>query len=159
MSTFPSPSSSDFHGWSSVHRRLRNFFILGYALNIILWFVPAVTMRVGTLLGFGGEEKTLSMFSMVRLISQQHNLGLTIFLVGVFAGNIVFIALALAHPRRWVFITASSVAAFFILLNLFSGSNEQIHYLLVPRVLGWCATLLTLTGFVIKPPVGVRAQL
>lgn len=134
--------------------RLRALFLLGYALNILLWFVPMARMKVGGFLAFGAEEKTFSMLSMVRLLSQQGALGMTLFLVAVFASNIVFIVLALALPRRWVFLTASSVAAFFILLNLFSGSNEQTTYFLVPKVLGWIASLLTLLGFAIKPPGG-----
>lgn len=156
METVASPSSSGFEGRIVSYRRLRNLFLLGYALNIVLWFVPAITMRVGTFLGVGGEDKTFSMFSLVRLISQQGKLGLTIFFVSVFASNIVFIVLALALPRRWVFLTASSVAAFLILLGLFSGSSEQAQYFLIPRLLGWAASLLTLIGFFIRPPMAAR---
>ncbi len=136
----------------STFRTLRALFLAGYVLNIILWFVPSFKASIGGFMGMGGEERVLSMFSMVQLASQQGNMGLTIFMVLIFASNIVFIALALALPRRWVFITASSVAAFFILLNLFSGSNEQVTYFLVPRVLGWAASLLTLVGFLMRPP-------
>ena len=142
----------------STFRTLRALFLAGYVLNIILWFVPATF--VGFFAGCGSSGGFLvSMFSIVRLLSQQGNLGATIFFVLIFVSNIVFIALALALPRRWVFLTASSVAAFFILqggliglLRLFSASDEQMTYFLVFRVLQWVASLLTLLGFFMKPP-------
>ena len=125
----------------STFRTLRALFLAGYVLNIILWFVPAVKTTAGL----------LSMFSIVRLLSQQGDLG-AYYYVLIFASNIVFIALALALPRRLVFFTASSVAAFFILLDLFSASDYQMTYFLAPRVLQWVASLLTLLGFFMKPP-------
>lgn len=134
----------------SMFRTLMTLFLSGYVLQIILWFVPTVEMSFG---GFMGEEGALSMFSFVRLRSQQGNVGFTFFAALLFASNIVVIALALALPHRWVFISASSVSAFGILLSLFSGSNDQMTYLLVPLVLAWVAKLLTLLGFFIKPSV------
>ena len=149
MSTVPSTSSSGTPSASNLYHLLRNLFLLGYVLNIVLWFIP--TMRVG-------EQPALSAFSLVRLVSQLGNWGATILLVLVFASNVAFVVLALAYPRRWVFIVASSVASFLILLNLFSASNPEMHNLIIPRVLQWCAEFLTLTGFFIKPPTDLRSQ-
>ncbi len=134
------------------YETLRRFFLLGYAMNIVLWFVPAVKARVGGFFGFGGKEELLSMFSFARMVSQGSP-GLAMFLVLVFASNIVFIVLALKYPKRWIFLAGSSLAAFFLLLDVFSSnSNDQVRYLLLPRLLDWAATALTLTGFLIKPP-------
>ena len=132
---------------ASNYRTLRTLFIIGYAINIALWFVPEYRVN----------KSVLTLFSLVRSISQVSP-GWTMFYVLVFASNIVFIILALASPRRWIFLTASSVAAFFLLYGLFSGSNEQIEYLLIPRILGYIAALITLTGFLIRPPATETKQ-
>ena len=147
----------------SKFRTLRALFITGYVLNIILWFVPSVRYfgpgLEGTESRFEGFLGSLSLGMSVVVFDQ----------VLIFASNFVFIALALALPRRWVFITASSVAALFIVVNLISlmgcpfsvlgtrysvlgGSHCTMTYILVPRVLQGVASLLTLLGFFIKPP-------
>jgi hypothetical protein len=58
----------------STFRTLRALFLAGYVMDLILWFVPRWKMNVGGLMSMGGEERTFSMFSMVRLLSQQGNL-------------------------------------------------------------------------------------
>ncbi|HEY7214235.1 MAG TPA: hypothetical protein VIC28_06365, partial [Thermoanaerobaculia bacterium] len=131
---------------------LRRLFVLGYSMNIVLWFVPAFRMKVGGDLGFGAEDKVFSMLSMVRLISQTSP-GWTLFFVVTFASNIVFLVLAFAYPKRWLFIIGASIAAPFMLWGFFSGENPDIHQFLVPRLLGYVATALTLIGFFIRPPV------
>ena len=146
-------------------RTLRALFITGYVLNIILWFVPSERFSF---------EITLSRFDYVRT-SLQSDYGLVGYLyllfdqlliveVLIFASNFVFLALALALPRRWVFITASSVAVWILLFATFDAyfvaySGMYVDYILVPRVLLGVASLLTLLGFFIKPPAPRNSSL
>ena len=100
-----------------------------------------------------GDRGTFSRFDLwFGTFSLPGDLDLLLIFALVFASNFVFIALALALPRRWVFITASSVSVFLISFSFFSIHTAHSMYILVPRVLQGVASLLTLLGFFIKPP-------
>lgn len=133
---------------------LRRLFILGYAMNIALWFIPSVVIR-GNAAGFfapAQPDRTLSMFSLVRLTSQE-NPFLTLFFVLVFASNIAFIVLAIKMQKRWVFLTGAILSAIFLLWGLFSSAAapENVYYIPLIRYLGYIASALILVGFVIGP--------
>ena len=99
---------------------LRRLFVLGYTMNIVLWFVPAFRIEIGP---WGGAED-FSILSMARLYSQT-GLGWILFFVVTFASNVVFLVLAFSHPRRWTFITASSIVAPYILWRSFSARIQR----------------------------------
>lgn len=141
---------------SPVYGFLRTLFILGLLTNLALTFVPSMQMRAGGFLGFGGEEKLLSSYNMIQMLFNQGQVGLGIFLVGLFAVNIALAVLALTNPKRWVFVTAACITAFSLLLNLFSGSNESVKILSTPKTIGYIASALMLLGFFIKPPIQNR---
>lgn len=138
---------------------LRRLFILGYSMNIVLWFIPSVVIRgnVGGFLWPAQPDRLLSMFSLVRLISQENPL-LTLFFVLVFASNIAFIVLAIKVPKRWVFLTAAILSSLFLLLGLFSATPEDIYYIPFTRNLGYIAAALTLVGFVITPVAAATGE-
>lgn len=149
------PSSS-----SSKYRSYRRVFIGGFALSILLWFVPSVTMKVGGFLGVGGEEKTLSVLDVVRMLFRAGHLGFAFFLVLLFCISAAFLVLAIKYPRRWVFVAGSSYAVFGIILDVFSGSGTDVHYIYLPKAMGYLATAMTLVGFWCKPPAIVsRSEL
>jgi hypothetical protein len=132
---------------------LRRLFVLGYAMNIVLWFVPTYQGRLGGFVsGSSAEDSVYSTFLLVRILSQTSP-GWTLFFVVSFALNIVFIVLAFSWPKRWLFLTASSVSAFFVLWGLFSSGNPNLHSFLLPLLLGYIASAMTMVGFFIKPPV------
>jgi hypothetical protein len=132
------------------YRMLRFLFVLGYVLNIILWFLPYG--RVSSELGqAGGGGKMFSTLDLVRLLSQTSP-GWTLFFVLVFTSNILFIVLALIRPKRWIFLVASSLAGIFFIWNLFSATPQGIEYLFIPRLLSYVASCLTLLGFLVNPP-------
>lgn len=135
---------------------LRRLFVLGYAMNIILWFVPTMRMKVGGILGVGAQEDVYSVLTLVQRISQTSP-GWHLFFVLTFASNILFIVLAVAYARRWIFITGASVATLFLLWGLFSTDAPGVEGFLLPRILGYVATALTLTGFVVVPSSRSRA--
>jgi len=145
--------SSDTSLMITRYTNLKRVFIFGYALKIVLWFLPAVKVSPESFISIWGDDKILSMFSFVRLLSKW-SFDLTMLMVLVFASNIVFIILAFKHPKRWIFLTGSSFTVFFLLMDMFStSSNHQVHYLILPKILGYVTDAMTLTGFLIKPPL------
>jgi hypothetical protein len=120
---------------------LRALFVAGFVLEIILTFVPS----------HGAEGRSFSDFESVRWSFQQGGRdGLFLLSVSMFCFMVACPALALSHPRRWVFIAGASFAMFGLVLEFFTGSNENVYFL--PRLLDYVAIAMMLTGFWIKPP-------
>ena len=136
----------DKTGISSRFRMLKSLFVLGFFMNIVLNFVPLLQLKVR------GDLITHSALSLIRTISGT-NPGLTFVLVLIFASNILFIALAFAYPKRFIFIVASSFTVIMLIWNFFQGTNPNVIIFLLPQVLGYIANALTLIGFFIKPPI------
>ncbi len=126
---------------SKSYEFLRIIFILGCIFNIGITFVPSVKV--------GGE--LMSAFDAIRLAFQMGS-GLAVLYVLFFAAWIAFLLLAMVHQKRWVFVTGASVAAFSLLLNLFSPTNPIVEVLLVPRLVDYVAGVFMLFGFIAKPP-------
>src|SRR5437667_12507513 len=76
------------------YRNLRLAFLAGFALNILLTFVPSMKVKVGGLIGVGGEEKTLSALNAIRLISQAGQFGVALLFVLFFCITVAFLVLA-----------------------------------------------------------------
>jgi len=157
VSTSPSLGKFDKQtlpvSFSLTYRNLRALFFAGFALTAVLTFVPALKAEVGGFMGMGGEERSLSALDLIRLLFQGGQAGLGILFVLMFCTTVAFAVLAIKYPRRWVFIAGSCYAVFGILLAFFSGSNKDIQYYFLPRLLGYIATAMTLTGFWVRPPI------
>jgi hypothetical protein len=122
------------------YRNLRALFIVGFVLEIILTFVPC----------HGADGRSFSDFESIRWAFQQGRDGLAFLSVSMFCFAVACAALAIAYPRRWVFIAGACFAAFNLILELFSGSNGNVYFL--PQLLDYVATAMMITGFWIKPP-------
>ena len=138
--------------FSATYRNLRALFIAGFALNAILFFVPALKAKVGGFLGFGGEERTFSVLTLTREIIQAGHLGLGLFFVIIFCIAVAFVVLAIKYPRRWLFITGACYTIVWFIFALFSGSGKDTEELFLPKLLGYVASALTLSGFWVRPP-------
>ncbi|MFQ6083957.1 MAG: hypothetical protein ACE5KE_01680 [Methanosarcinales archaeon] len=130
---------------------LRILFVCGYAIKILLTFVPSTRMKVGGFMGFGGEERVLSPYDMIQLLFKEKP-GAAMLIVIIFAIMVAFVVLALTYPKRWVFLTGAIFVAFFLLVSFFQPAREGVEYLIIPRVLGLIGEVLCLTGFFVKPP-------
>jgi len=133
---------------------LRILFVCGYSIQIILTFVPSIHMKVGGFLGYGGEERVLSLYDMIQLIFPE-NPGVALLMVTIFATWVAFVVLALTYPKRWVFLTGAILVAFFFLVNIFTPGQEGqegIEYFVIQRILSFIGSILCLSGFLVKPP-------
>lgn len=84
------------------YRNLRALFIAGFVLEIILTFVPSR----------GADGRSFSDFESIRWAFQQGRDGLAFLSVSMFCFTVACAALAIAYPRRWVFIAGACFAAF-----------------------------------------------
>ncbi len=130
---------------------LRGVFVAGLLLDLVLTFVPAYRTKVGSFLGFGGEERSLSAFDMIR-IQLQNQSGWGVFNVAYFGAYAALVVLAWKQPKRWVFVTGAALAAFALLLELFIGPWDSIYYYPVPRLLHYVAGACVIAGFFARPP-------
>ena len=111
-----------------------------------LVFVPYAS--VSTLTG----QQLMSGFDALKLLSQSGNLAHFLFyLVLNVVSPILWMVLAITHPKQLVFLAGASVAAFGELFNLFSGPNPDVQYFLLTQILGYAASLLVMVGFVTRP--------
>ena len=69
----------------------------------------------------------------------------------MFVPPCAFAALAITHPRRWVFITGSLLAIYQFLWEYVSPRNHEIQVLTVSLVVTHIAIAMTLVGFWVKP--------
>lgn len=135
---------------SQPYQLIQRLFILGCVLNILLTFVPSAIVTTPGF--FTHEEQLMSNFDAIRLAAQRGQGALGVLFVLIFAAYIAFAVLAIVQQKRWVFITGASVAAFIVLLDLFSPGNPNVEYLVKPRLIGYVATLFMLSGYLAKPP-------
>ena len=131
-------------------RKLKLLFILGWAISIILVFVPYKRMKVGGIYGIGGEERTVSLLQETRLLAESTPL-ISLFMTIAIAIFIAFLVLAIKYPKRWVFLSGAIFMSFFFLLSLFSPPTEGEKLFLIPRVIDFISTAFILTGYFIKP--------
>lgn len=135
---------------------LRQLFIAGYAIALILFFVPSIeiTSRTHTSLFSAPETSTdsYSTFEITRLLGKKGEMGLQLFVVASFAISAALLILAITYPKRWVFITGASMTAFFLLWNLFSAPDEHVKALFLPAIVGYISSGLALLGFFVRPP-------
>lgn len=137
------------------YRNLRALFVVGFALDAAMVFVPSFRMKVGGFMGMGGEERSLSVLDAIRLAFANGQFGIGMFFVLCFCAAVAFAVLAVKFPRRWVFVAGSCFAAFMTVLSIFMGSGDDAHthrYLL-PRLIGYVCAVLQLVGFWVRPPI------
>lgn len=139
--------------------KLKTLFIIGFLINIILTFIPSTRIKTGGYLGIGGEEKLVSTHKMIQLAFRR-NPSIALLLVVVFAFFVAVVILAITHPKRWVFLSGAIVVAFFMLVNLFSPSQEELGVkgLIIPNIIGFIGNILCLTGFFIKPKKEIETE-
>jgi len=148
------PNSSQ----SKTFQLLRILFICGCLMGIVLTFVPGIEITHRDMFGEEVQKKTYSSYEVTRLLGERQKVGWQLFYVILFALNIVFVILAIRYPKRWVFISGASIAAFFLLWDFFTPSKEGIEYLLIPRILGYISSAFVLLGFFVKPTSSVPQQ-
>src|SRR2546427_11751757 len=89
--------------------RILNFaFVLGCAMNILLWFLPDMKVWTTDFVGTRFEEEAISQFHCVQMVSREAQAWVPIMYTLIFSRNIVFLALAIFRPRRWVYLTGAS---------------------------------------------------
>jgi hypothetical protein len=121
-------------------------------MSTVLFFVPSVKVSVGGFLGTGGEVRSLSSLDGVRVIFQSDRPGLGFLFTLMFCVTAAFALLGVMYPRRWVFVAGPCYMIFGLVLDFFSGPNPSVEYYFLPRLLGYIALTMTITGFWIKPP-------
>ena len=134
------------------YQALRALFVGGFALDIVLMFVPSIEVTTAGFLGFGGTVISMSGLDVIRRLFQSGEVGLAMLLVLLFCAQVAFLILAMKYPKRWVFVAGSCFAVFLVILGLFAGSSDNVEEYFVPRVLSYVATALQLAGFWVKPP-------
>ncbi len=145
--------------FSLTYRNLRALFIAGFALNALIFFLPAFKVKVGSVLGMGGEVRTFSALTLTREVIQAGHIGVGLFFVIVFCIAVAFVVVAIKYPRRWVFITGACYTVFWLIFGFFSGENKDTQQLFLPQLLGYIASAMTLAGFWIRPPTQAAARI
>lgn len=146
----PQKTSSDSNPtqaiYSFVYKNLQAVFFLGFALSVVLWFVPA-----GEINGVA-----FSLFDLTRLIFQRSfNQGFGVVLFLSFCASIAFAVLTIQLPRRWVFIAGACYTSVWLLYNWFlSGpSNESVKVFFLYNLFDYVSSAMTLTGFWIRQDI------
>lgn len=119
-------------------------------ITIVLYFVPMYSLHTDSAYFKAGEA--ISYISIARAISSSHPWR-TLYSVVLFALNVLFLVLAFAYPKRWIFILASSIAIFFLIWDFFSKPDSNLIIFTVPLVVSYIGAGLKLIGFIIKPVV------
>jgi hypothetical protein len=145
------------------YQLLRIIFIAGFALSVIMTFVPSleVTENLPQAFGVFGNQflrprKGLVSEKDVIESGFQRNPIIGMFYFGILVFNIGMIFIPWKFPKRWIFLTGAAVACFLFLLSLMTTPIDTnaftIQYLLLPSILGWIALFAKVTGFFIYPP-------
>ena len=78
----------------------------------------------------------------------EHDVPLLLFYTFWYGLHIIFIILAIQHPKRWVFLSGSIFAGFALLAVIFrSGFDAELS-----RLMYAVGYMLILTGYFTKPP-------
>jgi len=134
---------------------LRFLFVCGFALETVLTFVPKMQEKnfLGSMLG-ESKLNSVSSYNQIQQIFQAGDFFTGLFAVtSLFTIGIAFIVLAFAYPKRWIFITGSSYAAYWILVALFIPGRGDAEYFIFYIILGYVANALKLSGFFVRPTV------
>jgi hypothetical protein len=152
------PENPPTVSFSLTYRNLRALFIAGFVLQCVLVFVPSLRMTVGSVMGYGGEVRTFSDLEIIRLLFQGGKMGLGTYLVILFCATATFAVLAIKYPRRWVFIAGSCFTIYGIIYGVFAGSDPNVQYLFLPRLLDYISSAMTLGGFWVRPPIATEPK-
>jgi hypothetical protein len=138
------------------YRVLRVIFISGFAVSIVLTFIPSIEVASAPpVFGFGNQFLKSELLSDKDIIGKllQENAIVGLFFVFLFMAQVAILVLAIKYPKRWVFIAGVSLTCLTITLWLFSTTPQSTTTLVIPAVFSWLATFAKLTGFFIHPPV------
>jgi hypothetical protein len=117
-------------------RRLRQIFIAGHIIGIVLFFVSEYVPNIGWV-------------SELESVCYLFNVGDTasaLWKMAQLTGRIAFLALGIYHPRRWVFIAGAAWASLILGTKLIAGDEATtIH-----GILSYTQVLMRMTGFFIK---------
>ena len=130
--------------YSFLYKNLQAVFFFGFALSVVLFFVPCAETNV----------MVLSLFDCTRLCLQNNvNLGLGSLLFFSFCSSLTFAVLTIQHPRRWVFIAGACYTSFWLLYDWFlSGPDDgSVKVYVLWNVFQYASSAMILTGFWIRP--------
>lgn len=132
---------------------LRGVFVAGNLLMIVLCLVPSISFD---LIGLPeGPVSAVYVLRELELINPAEQFGLWLLCILQFLTPVVFLALALAHPRRWVFLVGAIVTCCWGLMGLLTSTPEYVTYVSQAEFLGWVATIMVLSGlFAFPTPIG-----
>lgn len=131
---------------------LRNLFVAGCAVNIILTFVPSAKIVQRRLFGRAvTSEELVSNFDGIQFGFQTGQTGLALLAVLIFGAWIALAVMAFVNEKRGVFIAGGIIGALTILVNLFTPDNPSVELLTLPLVLSYGADTALMLGFFSKP--------
>ena len=129
---------------------LRTLFIVGFAYQALNYFLPDVRLSGQMLnlwLKMGGGGSSVSDYDLARLCFHYASFGWGIYNVSWSVAFFTFVALAIFHPHRWVFIAGAVFAIYTFLMESLSLHGSEVRPLLIPLVFCNVAVALTLVGF------------
>jgi len=132
-------------------RNLRTIFIVGFLIEVVLWFVPAGVLETTGFLGLQIQRQVVSALDIVRMLFQLQKEGFGFLYVLFFCAELAFLVLAIFYARRWVFVAGACFVAFLLILDIFTGSSQNFHPYFLSRAVGYLAAAMALTGFWIRP--------
>ena len=116
---------------SESYRPLQILFMLGCFYNIVLTFVPSMSVKVAGF--FKTEETLMSGLDAVQFAFKTGQTGIGLLFVLFFAAWVAALVMAAVYQRRWVFIGGAVASSFYLLLNLFSPKSPNVEYLAIAR--------------------------
>jgi hypothetical protein len=134
---------------------LRLLFIIGFACQVLDSLLPDTRLSGQTLhtwLNMGGNERLVSDLDFARWNFRLGQTGWGIYQTVIQVALVVFLALAIFRPRRWVFIVGAIFSIYCTLFNCVLPAGSEIHVLLVSWVFLYIGRALTLVGFAINWP-------
>lgn len=137
---------------------LRGIFAAGHVINVLLFFVPVLSITRAT---EGGQEAVwVSCRDLVSLSLQSGTgVGVAAFFIGSLFADIAFAVLACLKPLRGVFLAGAIMGVIGFCLALIGGPSSPepgvvfaVHPL--ATIIGVLCSVAAMIGFVIKPIAG-----
>jgi len=125
-------------------KNLQVVFFLGFALSVVLFFVPCVETN----------DMVFSGFDVTRILLQKNvSMGTAFILFFSFCASLTFAVLAIQYPRRWVFIAGACYTSLWLLYGWFhSGSDDgSPKVIFLFKLFDYASSTMILTGFWIWP--------